>query len=102
MKKLSTQHPKLTLSDLYNDDVVYTTRPSYIYNPAVEPEELHSNFLTGGDLIIADQMPVIVHQVSVGMKLERLLELIGKPMPTNIYTFYDQTSYDEPIKKLAT
>ena len=43
--------------------------------------------MTGRELIIADQMPVIVHQASVTKKLERLLELIGKPMPTNIYTF---------------
>jgi len=101
MKKLSTQHPKLTLSDLYNDDVVYTSRPSYISNPWLEPEEHQSNFLTGRELIIADQMPVIVHQASVTKKLEMLLELIGKPMPTNIYTFYDQTSYEKTIKKLA-
>ena len=43
-EKLSTQHPKLTLSDLYNDDVVYTSRPSYISNPWLEPEEHQSNF----------------------------------------------------------
>ena len=95
MKKLSTQRPKLTLSDLYNDDVVYSSRPSYISNPWLEPEEHQSNFLTGRELIIADQMPVIVHKASATKKLEILLEMIGKPMPTNIYTFDNQASYEQ-------
>ena len=101
MKKLSTQRPKLTLSDLYNDDVVYSSRPSYISNPWLEPEEHQSNFLTGRELIIADQMPVIVHKASATKKLEILLETIGKPMPTNIYTFDNQASYEQTIRKLA-
>lgn len=101
MKKLSTQRPKLTLSDLYNDDVVYSSRPSYISNPWLEPEEHQSNFLTGRELIIADQMPVIVHKASATKKLEILLEMIGKPMPTNIYTFDNQASYEQTIRKLA-
>lgn len=36
--------PMLTLSDLYNDDVVYTSRPSYISNPWLKPDEHQSNF----------------------------------------------------------
>ncbi|RIL87157.1 ATP-grasp domain-containing protein [Staphylococcus cohnii] len=101
MKKLSTQRPKLTLSDLYNDDVVYSSRPSYISNPWLEPEEHQSNFLTGRELIIADQMPVIVHKASATKKLEILFEMIGKPMPTNIYNFDNQASYEQIIRKLA-
>ena len=38
--------PMLTLSDLYNDDVVYTSRPSYISNPWLKPDEHQSNFLS--------------------------------------------------------
>src|SRR5699024_4586657 len=64
MKKLSMQHPKLTLSDIYNNDVVYTARPSYVSNPWLNPEEHQSNFLTGRELIIADQIPVIVHEAN--------------------------------------
>ena len=64
--------PKLTLSDLYNDDVVYTSRPSYISNPWLKPDEHQSNFLTGRELLIANQFPVIVHEASVTSKLETL------------------------------
>lgn len=34
----------LTLSDLYENDVVYTSRPSYISNPWLKPDEHQSNF----------------------------------------------------------
>ena len=66
--------PKLTLSDLYNDDVVYTSRPSYISNPWLKPDEHQSNFLTGRELLIANQFPVIVHEASVTSKLETLFK----------------------------
>ena len=101
MKKLSMQHPKLTLSDIYNNDVVYTAKPSYVSNPWLNPEEHQSNFLTGRELIIADQIPVIVHEANVTDKLKILFDTIGKTMPTNIYTFYDQQSYEQTINKLA-
>ena len=39
--------PMLTLSDLYNENVVYTSRPSYVSNPWLKPDEHQSNFLTG-------------------------------------------------------
>ena len=42
--------PNLTLSDLYDKDVVYTSRPSYISNPWLKPDEHQSNFLTGREL----------------------------------------------------
>ena len=32
--------PFLTLSDLYNDDIVYTSRPSYVSNPWLKPDEI--------------------------------------------------------------
>ncbi len=44
--------PNLTLSDLYDKDVVYTSRPSYISNPWLKPDEHQSNFLTGRELLI--------------------------------------------------
>lgn len=36
--------PNLTLSDLYDKDVVYTSRTSYISNPWLKPDEHQSNF----------------------------------------------------------
>ena len=65
--------PFLTLSDLYNDDIVYTSRPSYVSNPWLKPDEHQSNFLTGRELLIANRFPVIVHEASVTNKLEQLL-----------------------------
>ena len=93
MTKERSHRPKLTLSDLYDSSVVYTSRPSYISNPWLEPEEHQSNFLTGRELIIANHMPVIVHEASVTDKLKQLFEAVGKTMPTNIIQFNDQQSF---------
>ena len=93
--------PKLTLSDLYQDNVVYTSRPSYISNPWLKPDEHQSNFLTGRELLIANQFPVIVHEASVTDKLEKLFEEVGKRIPPSIYKFSDQQTYESLIKKLA-
>lgn len=101
MTKERSHRPKLTLSDLYDSSVVYTSRPSYISNPWLEPEEHQSNFLTGRELIIANHMPVIVHEASVTDKLKQLFEAVGKTMPTNIIQFNDQQSYEQTLKVLA-
>ena len=36
--------PKLTLSDLYDENIVYNSRPSYALNPWLTTEEHQSNF----------------------------------------------------------
>ncbi|HCG74852.1 MULTISPECIES: L-aspartate--L-methionine ligase LdmS [Staphylococcus] len=93
--------PMLTLSDLYNDDVVYTSRPSYNSNPWLKPDEHQSNFLTGRELLIANQFPVIVHEASVTEKLEQLFKLVGKQIPELIYKFKNKETYEALIKQLA-
>ncbi|AMG63631.1 ATP-grasp domain-containing protein [Staphylococcus lugdunensis] len=95
------QNQPLTLSDLYADKVVYSSRPSYVSNPWLEPEEHQSNFLTGRELLIANKLPVIVHEASVTDKLEVLFNTIGKTIPTSIYKFHDQQSYESLIQHLA-
>ena len=76
--------PFLTLSDLYNDDIVYTSRPSYVSNPWLKPDEHQSNFLTGRELLIANRFPVIVHEASVTNKLEQLFNIVGREIPPHI------------------
>lgn len=93
--------PNLTLSDLYDKDVVYTSRPSYISNPWLKPDEHQSNFLTGRELLIANQLPVIVHEASATDKLHQLFQVIGKEVPNSIFTFNNQQSYENLIKQLA-
>lgn len=93
--------PNLTLSDLYDKDVVYTSRPSYISNPWLKPDEHQSNFLTGRELLIANQLPVIVHEASATDKLHQLFQAIGKDVPNSINTFNNQQSYENLIKQLA-
>ncbi|ATN02234.1 L-aspartate--L-methionine ligase LdmS [Staphylococcus capitis] len=93
--------PMLTLSDLYNDDVVYTSRPSYISNPWLKPDEHQSNFLTGRELLIANRFPVIVHEASVTEKLAYLFKLVGKQIPTHIYKFNNKETYEELLQTLA-
>jgi hypothetical protein len=101
MKKKSSLSTKLTLSDLYHKDTVYTSRPSYVSNPWLEPEEHQSNFLTGRELLIANKMSVIVHEASVTDKLAQLFEEIGTQIPSSIYKFKDKHSYESLIQQLA-
>ncbi|MBF0738527.1 L-aspartate--L-methionine ligase LdmS [Staphylococcus arlettae] len=101
MTNRSSLQTKLMLSDLYASNTVYTSRPSYISNPWLDPEEHQSNFLTGRELIIADNMPVIVHKASVTDKLEQLFAEIGKSLPQNVYTFSDKSSYEMLLKNLV-
>lgn len=91
----------LTLSDLYENDIVYTSRPSYISNPWLKPDEHQSNFLTGRELLIANELPVIVHEASVTNKLHQLFKLIGKEVPSTVYTFHNQQTYETLIGRLA-
>ena len=54
------------------------SRPSYVSNPWLKPEEHQSNFLTGREMLIADSMPMIVHEASITEKLDQLFNLVGK------------------------
>lgn len=92
---------KLTLSDLYDDDVVYTSRPSYVSNPWLEPEEHQSNFLTGRELLIANRLPVIVHEASVTDKLKCLFNDVGQTLPEQLYTFNSKSTYEQLIRDLV-
>ncbi|PTI46998.1 L-aspartate--L-methionine ligase LdmS [Staphylococcus succinus] len=101
MKNKQRIEPILTLSDLYGTDIVYTSRPSYASNPWLAIAEHQCNFSTGRELIIAGQIPVIVHKASVTNKLITLFNAVGIEKPTNILKFEDQTTYEQLIKKLA-
>ena len=90
--------PFLTLSDLYNDDIVYTSRPSYVSNPWLKPDEHQSNFLTGRELLIANRFPVIVHEASVTNKLEQLFNIVGREIPPHTYKFNNQETYESLIR----
>lgn len=92
--------PKMTMGELYDSDVVYTSRPSYVSNPWLEPDEHQSNFLTGRELLISD-LPVIVHEASITSKLETLFKLVDQTVPQNLYTFNNQESYETLLKTLV-
>ena len=57
---------------------LFTSRPSYVSNPWLKPDEHQSNFLTGRELLIANRFPVIVHEASVTNKLEQLFNIVGR------------------------
>ncbi|MBH9581346.1 ATP-grasp domain-containing protein [Staphylococcus felis] len=95
-----TKYPKMTMGDLYDTNVVYTSRPSYVSNPWLETNEHQSNFLTGRELLISN-LPVIVHEASVTHRLETLFQLIGRTIPKNVYTFKNQETYENLLKRLA-
>lgn len=92
---------RLTLSDLYNENIVYNSRPSYVSNPWLKPEEHQSNFLTGREMLIADSMPMIVHEASITEKLDQLFNLVGKKVPTNTYQFKNRETYEALLNRIV-
>ncbi|UXR69166.1 MULTISPECIES: ATP-grasp domain-containing protein [unclassified Staphylococcus] len=100
MTNVKNSHSYLTMAELYSNDVVYSSRPSYISNPWLEPDEHQSNFLSARELLIAN-MPVIVHEASVTDKLAQLFELVHRSIPDNLYYFKDQSSYESLLQRLT-
>ncbi|MCS4487006.1 L-aspartate--L-methionine ligase LdmS [Staphylococcus americanisciuri] len=100
MTDVKTDYPDVTMAQLYEEDVVYSSRPSYISNPWLEPDEHQSNFLSARELLIAD-MPVIVHEASVTDKLRELFALVNRTIPDNLYYFKDQDSYEQLLQRLS-
>ncbi|MGV3042881.1 L-aspartate--L-methionine ligase LdmS [Staphylococcus rostri] len=100
MTDVKNKYPDITMAQLYDDDVIYSSRPSYISNPWLEPDEHQSNFLSARELLIAD-MPVIVHEASVTDKLAQLFALVDHSIPDNLYYFKDQTSYETLLQRLS-
>ncbi|MEJ7542723.1 L-aspartate--L-methionine ligase LdmS [Staphylococcus intermedius] len=91
---------QLTMGEIYDTNIVYTSRPSYVSNPWLAPDEHQSNFLTGRELLIA-QLPVIVHEASITDKLQQLFQLIGETIPQDVIPFHDQESYEQTLKRLT-
>ncbi|MBF0794213.1 L-aspartate--L-methionine ligase LdmS [Mammaliicoccus lentus] len=90
----------LTLKDLYEDNIIYNSRPSYEDNPWLKAEEDQSNFLTARELVIS-KMPMIIHEACLTKRIEDLLNLVGEKVPDNIHRFKDKESYEQLIQQLT-
>ncbi|MBL0846741.1 MULTISPECIES: ATP-grasp domain-containing protein [Mammaliicoccus] len=90
----------LTLQDLYEDYIVYNSRPSYEDNPWLKAEEDQSNFLTAREMIIS-KMPMIVHEACLTNNVQDLLKLVNVEIPKNLYTFNDRESYEHLINQIT-
>lgn len=97
----NSKNSTLTLSDLYDETIVYNSRPSYVSNPWLKPEEHQSNFLTGREMIISNKMPMIVHEASVTDRLQQLFEIVGRSIPSHIYKFHNQETYEEVFNQIV-
>ncbi|MBI5973797.1 L-aspartate--L-methionine ligase LdmS [Staphylococcus caledonicus] len=97
----NSKNSTLTLSDLYDETIVYNSRPSYVSNPWLKPEEHQSNFLTGREMIISNKMPMIVHEASVTDRLQQLFEIVGRSIPSHIYKFHNRETYEEVFNQIV-
>ncbi|TDM10548.1 L-aspartate--L-methionine ligase LdmS [Macrococcus lamae] len=88
----------LTLHRLYGDHVVFTSRPSFGKNPWLTAELHQSNMLTARELLIAD-MPVILHEATVGEKTNKLFEAAGLELPENYRVYTDEQSYNARLRE---
>lgn len=87
----------LVMKDLYGDKVMYSSRPSYTFNPWLQPEEHQSNLLSARELLIA-QMPVVVHEATVTDKTEALFNAVGFDMPTGFRVYDTRESYEQVLR----
>lgn len=90
----------LVMKDLYGDKVLYTSRPSYEFNPWLTTEEHQSNLLSARELLIA-QMPVVVHKATVTDKTRALFDAVGFAMPENFRTFETREEYEQVLRDAA-
>ncbi len=97
MKNLTAKLP-LTLHQLYGDQVVFTSRPSYGKNPWLTTEGHQSNMLTARELLIAD-MPVILHEATVGDKTRALFAAADIELPGNYRIYTDEQSYNARLRE---
>ncbi|TDM00782.1 L-aspartate--L-methionine ligase LdmS [Macrococcus carouselicus] len=88
----------LTMHQLYGDHVIFTSRPSFEKNPWLTTEEHQANMLTARELLIAD-MPVIIHEATVGEKSRALMQAAGMEFPSSYRTFKDAESYAERLRE---
>ncbi|GGI41181.1 L-aspartate--L-methionine ligase LdmS [Mammaliicoccus stepanovicii] len=91
---------RVTLNNLYENNVVYDSRPSYEDNPWLKAEEDQSNFLTAREMIIS-KMPMIVHEACLTEKVKNLLNIVGEEIPENLYTFKDKATYESLIQNIT-
>lgn len=89
---------KLNLFELYGDKVVYSSRPSYEYNPWLQPETHQSNLLTSRELLIASPLPVIVHEATVTDKIKQLFDAVNIDMPSHYLTYETKSDYENLLK----
>lgn len=87
----------LVMKDLYGEKVMYSSRPSYTFNPWLQPEEHQSNLLSARELLIA-QMPVIVHEATVTDKTEALFNAVGFDMPNDFRVYNTRESYEQVLR----
>lgn len=97
MTKFTEQLP-LTLHQLYGDQVVFTSRPSFGKNPWLTTELHQANMLTARELLIAD-MPVIVHEATLGERAQRIMQAAGVDLPKNGRIFKDEASYNARLRE---
>ncbi len=87
----------LVMKDLYGEKVMYSSRPSYTFNPWLQPEEHQSNLLSARELLIAE-MPVVVHEATVTDKTEVLFNAVGFDMPNGFRVYNTRESYEQVLR----
>ncbi|MCE4957567.1 L-aspartate--L-methionine ligase LdmS [Macrococcoides caseolyticum] len=88
----------LVMKDLYGENVLYSSRPSYTYNPWLQPEEHQSNMLSARELLIAG-MPVVVHKATVTDKTEALFNAVGFEMPEGYRIYETREDYERILRE---
>lgn len=91
---------KLTLQDIYVENIVYDSRPSYEENPWLKAEVDQSDFLTAREMIIS-KMPMIVHEACITKNVEKILQSVGETIPDNLYTFKNKEEYETLLKNIT-
>lgn len=90
--------PKYTLKQLYGEQAVFSSRPSFRENPWMPADMDQSNFLTAREITIA-HLPTLVHAATQTDKIQRLFDLAGIEFTQQTYVFANEAEYAEQLKR---
>ena len=90
-----------TLSDVFGQGHVYVPTPAYDSPDWLPRERAALDFLTGAQLAIAGDVPIVCHRAVSTPAALSLLEEAGHPLPQRLLRYHDAGSYRALLSELV-
>ncbi len=101
-QKRGTLQPSLTIASLYGEECIYSPKLYSTDYSHFSSDILSLEALTGRELAVSGNIPVICHKGSVTEAGMRLLKKAGLELPANLYTYQNEMEYVQILKDLES